>query len=385
MRNSTNHYIFLFFLLFSLLVQSCKKNVFIDDSKVITATLKETNLKLIDTAFFKSRQVIELETVDKSLIGVISRIIAFKNKLFIFDKPRQRLFIFDDNGKFISSIYHIGQGPGEYSQITDICFDSSMKQFIFLCSIPFKLIYYDLNGKFIREQKLDDLYFEIKADKSYIYLLRSPSYNYKANKYSIYAMDKKTQSIEPIMEANHEISSNHVDGNEFVSGKNLVYSRRFDNHIYKLQNGKINTQYTIDFGKFNLSETFKNENYGVVEFNNICNHNNTVYGIVNSYETSHFLFFKTNHASIYSLSKKTNIINEFNACFDSKYDIGTTHFLPIEDLSDKIACIYYSTFFDNYKKDLKEKNVKVVLKDISNLANRVNIDSNPVLFIYQFK
>lgn len=40
-----------------------------------------------------------------------------------------------------------------------------------------------------------------------------------------------------------------ISGNSFSKGNDIFYVRRFDNSIYKLDNGKITTEYNVDFKK----------------------------------------------------------------------------------------------------------------------------------------
>jgi hypothetical protein len=387
MKNTVNFKNTSFVLLFTLFILAmcvaCKKKIVIDDLRVDKAILTEEKLQLIDTSVFKKRELIKLETNNQCLIGSISRIFEFENRIYIFDKKRQRVFIFDNTGKFISSIYHMGQGPGEYTQITDICLDKYNKQIVFLCSIPTKLIYYDLSGNQIKEQELDKTFSQMSIDKNYIYFLRFSKTNNKENDYLVYLVDKKTYIEKPIMSTNHEISQLRVGGNEIVSGENIIYTRRYDNHIYRLKDGQISSIFKVDFGEYNLPGSFLNENLSSREFQNQANQ--YAYTMVNCFETNKFLIFRTNQPFIYLLFKDSKIIKQYYACMDSQFDFGTSNYLPIENSTNKIALIYNSIYFDNYKKIMKEKNIQIQNTDLINITNEINSDSNPVLLIYTFK
>ena len=107
--------------------------------------------ELIDDYYY-----IPLETIDSSnLIGKIDKIEIYGNKIFVLDKRISKgIFIFDLKGKYLNKIYKIGEGPGEFVQLYDMIVDTSNIQLILYCHKIQKILFYELNGKFIREKKI---------------------------------------------------------------------------------------------------------------------------------------------------------------------------------------------------------------------------------------
>ena len=70
-----------------------------------------------DSMFSYSRHVI-LQTTDSSMIGKINKVLIDDNLIYIMS-DNARIFVFNDNGDYIKSFSHIGQGPGEYISLSD--------------------------------------------------------------------------------------------------------------------------------------------------------------------------------------------------------------------------------------------------------------------------
>ena len=94
--------------------------------------------------------VIELELTDKNPVNPDYIIRVFKDEDYIFVAGTKDIQIYDNSGKYIRTIGSIGQGPGEYSSIVNSVIDKKNKR-IFLNSNR-KIICYDLEGKFLKEQ-----------------------------------------------------------------------------------------------------------------------------------------------------------------------------------------------------------------------------------------
>ncbi|GHT60071.1 hypothetical protein AGMMS50239_08220 [Bacteroidia bacterium] len=97
---------------------------------------------------------IEMELTDESVINPqdIQRIIISENEVFI--APVKSILVFNKTGKFIRSIGSHGQGPGEYTGIDNIALDKKKRLIV---SSNRKIIFYDLNGKFLKEKSFPDL------------------------------------------------------------------------------------------------------------------------------------------------------------------------------------------------------------------------------------
>lgn len=102
--------------------------------------------------------LIPLETNDSCLISDID-VIKKRNNRYYIQSGRKSLHVFDENGKFLRKIGSIGEGPGEYSILSDFDVD---KECVYLLALH-KLYVYDLSGEFQKEIRLKDNVRTIKC------------------------------------------------------------------------------------------------------------------------------------------------------------------------------------------------------------------------------
>ncbi|MEC7754797.1 6-bladed beta-propeller [Roseivirga sp. UBA1976] len=124
---------------------------------------KDNNLAFIDIPVEAAKEIklstvamevdsIALETLENNLISRVINVVHNDGSLFVGDI--NALFKFTWEGKFIKQIGSIGQGPGEYLNVSDIALDKE-KGYIYLASnLSQKIVCYDTDGNFIRETKV---------------------------------------------------------------------------------------------------------------------------------------------------------------------------------------------------------------------------------------
>lgn len=100
--------------------------------------------------FIDSIEYINLETNDSCLIKKISDMAVSENHLFVFDQSQQTIWIFDREGRYLNKIYKKGNGPGEYSQMYQFEYDPKDNQIVVLSSYQQKLLFYTLEGDYIK-------------------------------------------------------------------------------------------------------------------------------------------------------------------------------------------------------------------------------------------
>lgn len=147
MKPCLNQYFLLMFLVCMIGCKQEKNEGIIDLSKNHIISLRD---------IFSECKVIQLETTSNCLISKISQIRYFKDTFYILDRKQQKIFRFDKDGKFISSISNQGRGPGEYYYATHINMDSFNNHLMVLSSSVKQLLVLDLSGKFIEQHQLDE-------------------------------------------------------------------------------------------------------------------------------------------------------------------------------------------------------------------------------------
>jgi hypothetical protein len=89
-----------------------------------------------------------METKDECLIGRVNEVQVFDGYIYVLDALQAKsLFVFDMTGKFIRKIGRLGNGPGEYSSISDFTIDPLNKEIYILDNN--KLHKYKTDGNFV--------------------------------------------------------------------------------------------------------------------------------------------------------------------------------------------------------------------------------------------
>lgn len=71
--------------------------------------------------YFSKLEIIPIDSSREALIQKVSEQVWYRGKLYVLDNNQKKVFIFDQkNGKLIHTIDKRGNGPGEYTDITDL-------------------------------------------------------------------------------------------------------------------------------------------------------------------------------------------------------------------------------------------------------------------------
>ncbi len=147
-------FIFLTIIICPIFFFSCKESKRNKEENDKLSFLKKEMDSIGFTKLFRDFEYITLETNDQSLLGSIKKIIVFDNKMYILDNSKgKKVYVFDNEGKFIRSIGKIGKGPGEYSNLEDFTIDKGSGQIVLL-GYPSIVYVYDSLGQFVLQKKL---------------------------------------------------------------------------------------------------------------------------------------------------------------------------------------------------------------------------------------
>lgn len=104
--------------------------------------------------FYRLKEIITLEMTDSSVMTELLKVVGLKDHIFISTYSRDNIYSFGRDGKFIRKLEKQGRGPGEYQIIQDFVITQNPDQII-VYDLLGKLIYYDWNGDFLREENRD--------------------------------------------------------------------------------------------------------------------------------------------------------------------------------------------------------------------------------------
>lgn len=233
-----------------------------DSNLPITIKIPPINAKqpLLYSDIFESIKFIPLETGEECLVGRIADIKCHDNKFFIRDYDDSKAILeFDEKGMFITKIGGIGNGPGEYAAVGDMAIDPWQNQIIISNPARKSLQYYDFEGKYIRDVKVD-LYFRSFAlcdqDSYYVNVDDRKNGRIEADEAGkLLLIDNKGQVLFSAFNKNIEFTFSHLS-DPYFANKSVLYHPAFSSFIYEIQDQTVGEKYTFDFGKHAIPDNY---------------------------------------------------------------------------------------------------------------------------------
>ncbi|WP_158228538.1 6-bladed beta-propeller [Parabacteroides provencensis] len=139
-----------------IVINSCQKDT---DKKnmanIDNITISNNDPHICLDSIIKDISFIPLQTIDDNLIGFISNLVFAENRIIVGDNISSKgIYLFDCKGNFLNKVGNIGNGPGEYNNFTYITLTPDKKSIIVIDGNNGKALYYDLNGKYIKDRNL---------------------------------------------------------------------------------------------------------------------------------------------------------------------------------------------------------------------------------------
>ena len=234
--------ILLFFILLSCSNLSNRDKI---DSKIYFKSVEGNKLDIdIELKF------IPLETIDNNLIGNISQIAIYKDKIFVLDRfYSKRLYAFKTDGTYIGQIGNQGNGPGEYVMPSHFCFQNE-DQIVVQDLHKNVLLFYDVNTFNYVKKKYIPFNFNICSviDNNNIVWYNSNGFEDEAPKSYILATDsilnKKGEYYKADFKSGYILSL----GDNLYTYNNQVYVyHSLKPYVYNVQSSAANLAYEIDF------------------------------------------------------------------------------------------------------------------------------------------
>jgi hypothetical protein len=175
----------------------------------------------------KSIEYIKLETDTNCLIGKVNY--AFKNIrftdniIFVTDNSG-KILSFDYSGKFITQIGKVGRGPGEYPKLGSFSYLPDTKQIIVNPFETNKLLFYNLNGFFVKEIILEFRPTQIVAHKNLIVLVAPRGRRNYTGYYSLIVLSDEGKEIAKLIYRKNEMEIERSDKIPFGGSGSHIFS-----------------------------------------------------------------------------------------------------------------------------------------------------------------
>ena len=215
---------------------------------------------LSDSEFeIKDIEYIPLETKEYCLLGDINKIIYKNDKFYILDSHQNKgVYIFDKDGKFISSINKQGEGAGEYIEIIDMDVDNENNIYV-ADNAQSNIIKYaqadpdNYEVIHVGEHFLEFCYLDKQS-----FILRDV-FGPEGQKMKLACFNHTKNTVTSILDRKYK-NINEMDIMRcskhylYRSNGQIYYNERFTPTIYSISpKGELIDQYTI-FSKYYISE-----------------------------------------------------------------------------------------------------------------------------------
>lgn len=203
-----------------------------------------------------SVEIIPLETKDECLLSEIERIEFYKDRIFVLDRTRKGVYMFDQSGRFIGKIGCQGSGPGEFTSVGFFCVTGD--SVLISDQHQSKWIVYNLQDKRTTEFSCGEFtYLNGFLMGRNLYLVSNYNKS-QSDRFNLYKFDVSTRKIEealiPFEEKMDKYSTTAftIYASQYQDTAFLIYP--FNDTIYEVSSKGAQPFYTIDFTQRNLPD-----------------------------------------------------------------------------------------------------------------------------------
>lgn len=367
------------YVLLIIVIYSCERDTQRSDFRFINVNCKKQfeKKKVFIDKYCCNRKFIRLETTKESIFTDIKRLIIQDNKIIIFDRELGAVFFFDDTGKFLRKIMHIGKGPNEWVKLNDITIYNN--KLVMHCAIPEKLIYYNLEGDYLREErhKFENVYIS-SINNSMIYA----SYTFQKSGNRNYIKIDNGKNVKEYMHIESHMIKKHFYGKHpnLIKSSGLFFYKSWDSNIYKVNEKGCFPAYKISLKGKDFIEGSKYNNHSIKEFRKDSENILKINDFRDS--KSYVTFTMYPHHGIIFYDKgidKATIVRSF---YDREIGISLTasNYIGHDGENEQILFSIDAIQFINKMNKNKQLNNKY-----KKIANELTPNDNPIIIMYDYK
>lgn len=364
-------------------------------NKISVAPLDARQIPLSD--IFENIKYIPLETSEKSLLGVVSKVQVSDEHLFF--QTEKELLVFTRNGKFDYKISKTGKGPGEYALFIDFWVDTQNRTIDILDGRLGKTIIYDWNGFYLKEQNHAIKGFSlVKWDEAEYFIYTAGQLNANStSKLNFIQANTLVWEQFPIQPNEYDFLYFGGVNNFYYAhpAKKLNFLYTTNDTIYELTEKGASPRMIIDFGEHKIPQEIISQKYeDVADFVFSMRKTDYAYGYYSFNETeNHIVFGFAYKEKLYLVfyqkqSGTTKIASSFLDDLNIKGTVQDINFgkLPYANINNKLFFILHPfdfiTGMDSIKERLSEQDWASYKKehpDLIQIYARLKLDDNPLL------
>jgi len=257
--------------------------------------------------YFELDFILPIETTKDYLLTSISRVISYKGQYVILDNHSGIFVVDPSTGKIEKHFRKIGTGPGESNKIIDITIDEKEDRILAFNDYQ-KLLFFDFDGNFIKQESFDRLYDCIIYDKGYVYLYNYGE-GYDVYPYSFLRYSLTDKTVERFGNDKKVSFSFRLYGRSIVKSKRIWFGTPVDFDLSFISDKKADTPYTLTPQTMQLTRELmrkaESSNFDANFWKEI-KERNVMFGISSIRETDNFLCFRSSQSGIFVFNKSTN-------------------------------------------------------------------------------
>jgi len=222
-----------------------------EGTEVVSYEKNSNNLFTSD--WIQQIEITPLETTDESLLGDMPRLLPpGKEGFYIPDYDRQKLYIFNLQGKLAQTIGRIGNGPEEYTQLFDVhTSKNGIELHARISGSPSKFRYTH-DGAFVETQA-----FPLRCrrliqwrDHEWAYM----NYNNQYGPDRLLKLNAAGEKVAGFLPSDAKIIP--MGAEAFTRYEDRLFVWEFDNKVYEITENDVVIRYQFDFGTLGIPASY---------------------------------------------------------------------------------------------------------------------------------
>ncbi len=267
-----------------LILTSCMSETEVINGSAVKANYDKATQSEISIPEIK---YIPLETNKSSLIGSIDKLLYKNNHFYILDKRQNEIFIFNQKGKYVSSIKQKGEGPGEYLELIDMDVDNEGNIYVADNGRAQIIKYMGTNAKHYQTIPVKEHFMEFCSLNEHQFILMDV-FGSKDRKMKLALFDSNQKTMKPLLvdsqKTVNELSIMRCSKNYLCrSNEHIYYNDRYTPTVYSIdKNGSLQEALHITSDKYISYSELKGMENNVSRF---IQDNNHIKDLISIYET----------------------------------------------------------------------------------------------------
>lgn len=382
------HYSNLVVLGFTIVSCNNSKAISGNYSSVETITIDTENHRFVSLDDIVEKvDFVRLETTDDCIVGNISHLFFFDDKIIVADQlTSQSIFVFDINGKFLNRISHLGNGPHEYLDITDVDVTPS-GLIVIKDNVKDKLLFFEPNGKFVKERidiegGMDLAFIDEHSIAFDTFTSHAPTKEkFKGASLAVCDGDNNIQYLFGENIAEENVFNIRRPECLYRYGDKAYFAPHWDKNIYEVTTDSIIAKYCIEFKPDDvLNYNFKTSD----ELHSLMSSHpffNGSFIEMKDYTWLGYMSQEDNTPSILYSHKDKKTYSIYNIIENPLYIYLQKPMTLYKD--NTVAEVVPALYVYLNKFSIKESLNNTMFTD--SLYNGLTLDDNPVVFLFTFK